>query len=204
MSNGDPNNPYGQQPGGQPGYGYPQQAPQGGQPGYGYPQQAPQSVPQQGYGYPQAPPVQPGYGFPGAPIEMPGITKAARIFLFVIVACQVIVAGLYAYTLSQFDKVTDGSTAGSDTEMFANVGKGVLGFLIVLALVFAALGVILALKYSNGGNAVRTCSIVYGSFAVISGLFTIPVGLITLIMAVLLIVFAAKSASAQWFQRPRA
>lgn len=39
MSNGDPNNPYGQQPGGQPGYGYPQQTPQG--------------VPQQGYGYPR-------------------------------------------------------------------------------------------------------------------------------------------------------
>ncbi|MEV7399461.1 RDD family protein [Streptomyces sp. NPDC091267] len=63
MSFGDPNNPYGQQPGqppqGQPGYGYPQ-APQGvpqqGQPGYGYPQQP--GVPQQGYGYPQ----QPGYG----------------------------------------------------------------------------------------------------------------------------------------------
>jgi uncharacterized RDD family membrane protein YckC len=70
MSFGDPNNPYGQQPpqggqqppqggqqppqGGQQPYGYPQQ-PQG-QPGYGYPQQAPQGVPpQQGYGYPQQP-----------------------------------------------------------------------------------------------------------------------------------------------------
>lgn len=60
MSFGDPNpnNPYGQQPG---------QPPQ--QPGYGYPQQAPQGVPPQGqpdYGYPQAPPAQPygtgGYG----------------------------------------------------------------------------------------------------------------------------------------------
>lgn len=60
MSFGDPNNPYGQQPGqppqGQPGYGYPQQggAPQQGQPGYGYPQQ-PQGQP--GYGYPQQPPA---------------------------------------------------------------------------------------------------------------------------------------------------
>ncbi|MFE7339717.1 RDD family protein [Streptomyces griseus] len=52
MSFGDPNNPYGQQPG-QPPQGQPQ-----GQPGYGYPQQAPQGVPQQGYGYPQQ---QPGY-----------------------------------------------------------------------------------------------------------------------------------------------
>ncbi|WP_335941277.1 RDD family protein [Streptomyces sp. PTD5-9] len=64
MSFGDPNNPYGQQPGQppqeQPGYGYPQQggAPQQGQPGYGYPQQpgqAPQGQP--GYGYPQQPPA---------------------------------------------------------------------------------------------------------------------------------------------------
>lgn len=50
MSFGDPNNPYGQQQGQQPG---------GQQPGYGYPQQAPQGVPQQGYGYPQAPPSRP-------------------------------------------------------------------------------------------------------------------------------------------------
>ncbi|MEV6332346.1 hypothetical protein [Streptomyces sp. NPDC051909] len=57
-------NPYGQQPGpygGQPNpYGQ-QPAPQ---PGYGYPQQAPQGVPpQQPYGYPQQQPQQPGpYG----------------------------------------------------------------------------------------------------------------------------------------------
>lgn len=193
MSFGDPNNPYGQQPGGQQ------------QPGYGYPQQAPQGVPpQQGYGYPQAPPVQAGYGgYPTGPVEMPGIVKAARIFLFVIVACQVIVAAIYGYTLSEFDKATSDQLGGSDAEMFADVGKGVLGFLMVLALVFAALGVLLALKVANGGNNIRVCSIVYGSFAIISGIFTIPVGLITLIVAILLIVFAAKSASAQWFQRPR-
>ncbi len=192
MSFGDPNNPYGQQqPGGQ-------------QPGYGYPQQAPQGVPQQGYGYPQAPPVQAGYGgFPGGPVEMPGIVKASRIFLFVIVACQLIVAVIYGYTLSEFDKATADQLSGSDAEVFSDLGKGVLGFLMVLAVAFAALGLILALKIANGGNTVRVCSIVYGAFAIISGIFTIPVGLITLIVAILLIVFAAKSASAQWFQRPR-
>ncbi|WP_416962000.1 RDD family protein [Streptomyces sp. Agncl-13] len=60
----DPNNPYGQpQQNPQPGYGQPQQ-PQG-QPGYGYPQGAPQGVPpQQGYGYPQQP-AYPGYQQPG-------------------------------------------------------------------------------------------------------------------------------------------
>ncbi|MET8328347.1 RDD family protein [Streptomyces sp. NPDC005181] len=82
MSFGDPNpnNPYGQQPGqppqGQPGYGYPQQAPQGvppqqGQPGYGYPQQpgqAPQGQP--GYGYPQQAPgtLQANNGYINVPV----------------------------------------------------------------------------------------------------------------------------------------
>ncbi|MFB7578903.1 hypothetical protein ACFXHD_38095 [Streptomyces hydrogenans] len=56
--------PYGQQPGP---YGQPQ-----GQPGYGYPQQAPQGVPpQQPYGYPQQQPnpygQQPQYGAPQGP-----------------------------------------------------------------------------------------------------------------------------------------
>ncbi|MEV1044683.1 RDD family protein [Streptomyces sp. NPDC049916] len=61
MSFGDPKNPYGQQPGQQP------QGPQQGQPGYGYPQQAPQGVPQQGYGYPQQQPGQPYGAYPQQP-----------------------------------------------------------------------------------------------------------------------------------------
>lgn len=79
MSFGDPNNPYGQPPQGQPGpYGQPPQAPYGqqappqGQPGYGYPQQAPQ--PQPGYGYPQQPPQgapQQPYGQPQVPQQQP-------------------------------------------------------------------------------------------------------------------------------------
>ncbi|WP_370412801.1 hypothetical protein [Streptomyces fradiae] len=51
-------NPYGQQPAPQPGYGYPQQAPQGAP--YGYPQQPQQPGP---YGQPQQPP----YGAPQGP-----------------------------------------------------------------------------------------------------------------------------------------
>lgn len=82
MSFGDPNNPYGQQQppqapygqqppvppqGGQPGYGYPQQAPQ--QQPYGYPQQQAPAAPQQPYGYPQQ---QAAPGYPGQP-GMPGM-----------------------------------------------------------------------------------------------------------------------------------
>ncbi|MCQ6555288.1 hypothetical protein NPS70_19120 [Streptomyces sp. C10-9-1] len=189
MSFGDPNNPYaqqGQQPGQQPGYGQPQGA-------------------QPGQGYPQAPPVQ-NYGAPGyaaaGPTEMPGITKAARIFLFVIVACQVVVAALYGYYISEFDANATGLD-GTEAEIAADIGKGLLGFLLGLSLVFAALGLVLALKWNSGGNTVRVCAIVYGAFAIISGLFTIPVGLITLIVAILLIVFAAKGDTAEWFRRPR-
>ncbi|MFD8148821.1 RDD family protein [Streptomyces sp. NPDC059708] len=61
MSFGDPNNPYGQQ-----------QPPQGQQPGYGYPQQAPQGVPPQaGYGYPQQ-----GQQPYGVPPQAPGTLQA--------------------------------------------------------------------------------------------------------------------------------
>ncbi|GLW54145.1 RDD family protein [Kitasatospora phosalacinea] len=64
----DPNNPYGQPPQQQPGYGYPQQAPPPA--GYGYPQQG---QPQQPYGYPQAQvPPQANYGYP----QMPGTIQA--------------------------------------------------------------------------------------------------------------------------------
>ncbi|MFE9010518.1 hypothetical protein ACFYX8_08840 [Streptomyces cyaneofuscatus] len=61
--------PYGQQPG--PYGGQPPQGPPQGQPGYGYPQQAPQGVPPQQPGPYGAPPQgQPGYGTP--PQGQPG------------------------------------------------------------------------------------------------------------------------------------
>ena len=83
MSFGDPNNPYGQQPGGQPGYGYPQQAPQG--------------VPQQGYGYPRLRPSRSSapQASAGGPLEMPGGVKAARVMLYVIGGLQLIGAILF-------------------------------------------------------------------------------------------------------------
>ncbi|MDX3764525.1 hypothetical protein OG963_29640 [Streptomyces sp. NBC_01707] len=100
--------PYGQQPGP-----YGGQPPQGGQPGYGYPQQAPQGVPQQpqpGYGYPQA--QQPGpYGQqPQAPygqapyggqVPMPPAPpkkKTGLIIGVVVVALAVIAGGAYFLT----------------------------------------------------------------------------------------------------------
>lgn len=109
--------PYGQQPGpygGPPPQGQPQ-----GQPGYGYPQQAPQGVPPQqqppqpGYGYPQAqqpgpygqqPPTppyggQPVYGQqPGFPPAQQPKKKTGLIIGGVIVALAVIGGGVYFLT----------------------------------------------------------------------------------------------------------
>ncbi|MFE9704914.1 proline-rich domain-containing protein [Streptomyces sp. NPDC005930] len=193
MSFGDPNNPYGQPQGGQ-------------QPNYGYPQQ-PQGQP--GYGYPQAPPVQQPYGGYGpGPTEMPGITRAAQIMLAVIAAAHLIVAAVYAYNLSQWDEVMleAGVTGDSEAERFADLGKGIVVFFLALAVVYAVLGLVLVLQYAKGGNAVRVCSIVYGSLAIVTGIFTLALyglGLLIMIVSILLIVFAAKRATAEWFRRPR-
>lgn len=105
--------PYGQP--GQPGP-YGQQPPQGPpQPGYGYPQQAPQGVPPQppqGYGYPQQPsqpagpygqqPQQPPYGGGGQyPPPPPGQTPKKKTGLIVgasVLALAVIAGGAYFLT----------------------------------------------------------------------------------------------------------
>ncbi|MET9097794.1 hypothetical protein [Streptomyces antibioticus] len=192
MSFGDPNNPYGQPP------------QQPGPPGYGYPGQPPQ----QGYGYPAAPPVSQPYGGGYVPTQIPSITRAAQILLGVIALAHVIISGVYIKALSEWDKtmLEAGVTGDAEAERFADLGKGVVVFFIGLAAVFAVLGVVLLLQYANGRNGVRVCSIVYGSFAIVSGIFSLALyglGLLIMILAVLVIVFAAKRASADWFKRPR-
>ncbi|MER6675831.1 hypothetical protein [Streptomyces sp. NPDC000983] len=198
MSFGEPNSPYGPPP----------QQPQA--PGYGYPNQAPPGVPPQGYGaYPSAPPVPGGYGYPPVgPAQMPGITRAAQIMLGVIVLAHAVIAGLYAYTLTRWDETIAeaGIDGSSQAEEIADLGKGIIVFLLGLAAVFALLGLALVFQYAKGGNGVRVCSIVYGSFAIITGIFMIAawgIGLLIIVVAILLIVFAAKRASAEWFNRPR-
>lgn len=217
MSFGEPNNPYGPPPQ-QPQA--PQQPPVG--PGYGHPQPGPpQGAPPPGYGVPQAPPYpQQGYpqypggdaqypgGYPGGPLTMPGITRAARILLGVVVLAHLIVAGSYLWVLSRWDQemVEAGVTGDPDAERFADLGKGVVVFLMGLAAVFALLGVALLLQYAKGGNGVRVCSIVYGSFAIVTGIFMIAawgLGLVLMAVSILLIVFSAKRATAEWFRRPR-
>ena len=106
--------PYGQQPG--PYGGQPPQGPPQGQPGYGYPQQAPQGVPPQqppqGYGYPQGqqpgpygqqPPTPPYGGQPayGGQMPMPPAAPKKKTGLIVagaVVALAVIAGGVYFMT----------------------------------------------------------------------------------------------------------
>ncbi|MEN8650457.1 hypothetical protein ABCR94_07405 [Streptomyces sp. 21So2-11] len=134
-------NPYGQQPPqpqGQPGYGYPQQAPP--PQGYGYPQQGQQQAP---YGQPQQPGPygqQPQYGggqFPPPPPAAPK-KKTGLIVGVVVVALAVIAGGAYFLTMGggsnsdvaddtkgykivppatagEYTKSTDGKPAGAST-----------------------------------------------------------------------------------------
>ncbi|MEU0441531.1 hypothetical protein ABZ202_17475 [Streptomyces sp. NPDC006186] len=190
MSFGDPNNPYGQPP----------QQPAA--PGYGQPQQP------AGYGYPAAPPAQQPYGMAPVLTQMPGITRAAQIMLGLVALAHAVIAGLYVYTLSIWDETMReaGVSGDAEAERFADIGKGFVVFLLGLAAVFALLGVILLLQYAKGGNAVRVCSIVYGSFAIVTGIVMIAawgLGLIIMVVAILLIVFAARRPSADWFRRAR-
>ncbi|MDT3725951.1 hypothetical protein ROS62_14150 [Streptomyces sp. DSM 41972] len=194
MSFGDPNNPYGQPP----------QQPQPG-PGYGYPQQPGQSV-QPGYGYPSAPPVGQPYGGGYVPTQMPGVTRAAQVMVGVIALAHVIIAALYGVALAQWDEAMSQADLTAEAEQYADLGKGVVVFFAGLAAVFALLGLILLLQYAKGGNSVRVCSIVYASFAIVSGLFALPfymLGLVLWVVSILVIVFCAKRASAEWFRRPR-
>ncbi|MFJ8106930.1 hypothetical protein [Streptomyces sp. NPDC096132] len=201
MSFGDPNNPYGpppQQPPASSGYSYPQQP----GPGYG----VPPAPPYQQQPYPQYPGGYPGG--PAGPAAIPGITRAAQILVGVLALAHLGVAGLYAWQLSKWDETMAeaGITGDAEAERFADLGKGVVVFFMSLAVVFAILGLVLLLQYAKGGNAVRVCSIVYGSFAIVTGIFTLAaygLGLVILVVAILVIVFAAKRASAEWFRRPR-
>ncbi|MFJ9718311.1 hypothetical protein ACIRPQ_20570 [Streptomyces sp. NPDC101213] len=216
MSFGEPNNPYGpppQQPPAAPGYGHPQQPPA---PGHGVPQAPPyqqpyqqQPYPQQAYPqYPGGDPYFQGGQHPGGPGRMPRPTRVAQVLMGVIALAHLIVAGSYVWVLSRWDEemLKAGVTDDPDVERYADLGKGIVVFMAGLATVFAVLGVVLLLQYAKGGNAVRVCSIVYGSFAIVTGIFMLTawgLGLILIAVSILVIVFCAKRESAGWFRRPR-
>lgn len=200
MSFGDPNNPYGQQQGGQPQGG---QQP-GGQPGYGYPQQAPQGVPQQGYGYPQAPPVQAGYGFNGVPTEMPGGVKSARVMLYVIAGLQVIGAIIFALGAAAVNAAKNDATLQEDVQFqqLADYSGNALWGFVAFAVLWGVLAVFLAVKFGSGGNGIRITAMVFGVITAILGIYPfILIGLAHTVLAILVVVFVAKSDGGAWFNR---
>ncbi|MFJ7076013.1 hypothetical protein [Streptomyces sp. NPDC098781] len=201
MSFGDPNNPYGPPPQGQPGY--PPQPPQG-QPGYGYPQQ-PQAP---GYGYPQ----QPAYpGYPGSnmmPVQMPGLMKTARVLLFILAGFQILFGLITGIAVGAAQDVSNGVGAGDDTDTLAG-----LGFLVAaLLLGLGALSIFLGVKFKNGGSGIRITTIVYASLMILGGIVNIVNGangsatfggLISLSIAGIILASMVNSAASAWFGRPR-
>ncbi|WP_433546089.1 hypothetical protein ACQPZG_13750 [Streptomyces sp. CA-294286] len=191
MSFGDPNSPHGQ--------------PQQGQPGYGYPQQAPQGVPQQGYGYPQGQPADP-YGSYGGPQEMPGGVKAARVMLFVIGGLQVIGAILFALTAATISAAQNSEELKKDVqfEQLAEFSTGAIWAATVAVLAWGVLAIVLGAKFGKGGNGIRITALVFGIITAILGIYPfILVGLAHTVMAILIAVFVGKSDGAAWFNRPR-
>lgn len=148
------------------------------------------------------------YGGGYVPTRMPGLTRAAQILLAVIAVAHVLIAAAYGKALGEWDEtmLEAGITGDAEAERYADLGKGVVVFFLGLAAVFAILGLVLLLQYAKGGNGVRVCSIVYASFAIVSGIFSLALyglGLLIMVVSILVIVFAAKRTSAEWFRRPR-
>ncbi|MHA5053820.1 hypothetical protein [Streptomyces sp. SD15] len=200
MSFGDPNNPYGPPQGQQPS-GYPPP----GQPGYGYPQSAPQ---QPGYGYPQAPPVQqsPYGGYPGGPMVMPGGVKAARVMLFVIAGLQVLGAILVALSALAVSAAKNDESLKDDVQFqqLADYSAGALWGVTVAILAWGVLAIWLGVKCGNGGNGVRVTALVFGIITAILGIYPfIIIGLVHTVLAVLIAVFVGKADGDAWFNRPK-
>ncbi|MFI6000817.1 hypothetical protein ACIA98_10380 [Streptomyces sp. NPDC051366] len=225
MSFGDPNNPYGQQqpaPQGQPGYGYPQQAPPSVPPqgGYAYPQQAPMGYPNQAY------PAGPG-GYPGAQMPMPGGVKAARVILFIVGGLQVlggivvlIGGALFASLFSDSSSSSDYGSSASDAGALAG---GVIVVAGIVALALSLWPILTAAKLGKGRGGVRVSGVIYGSLMTLfSGIgvlanfvalssdtaagavvFSLILGLVEFGLALWVLVGLANSAAGAYFRRPQ-
>lgn len=224
-----PRQPYGPQAP-QPGYGPPQrpvygspQAPQ--RPAYGSPQApqrpvyaSPQAPQRPAYGSPQVPeepvyelpeeplggwqlpvqggyPSQRGFNYPNAPTEMPGSVNAARLIMYVFGGFGVLGAIGAFYQASQGGgKSGDSGPAAIDPGIMVAAGLG--------SLVLAATAILLASRFSRGGNGVRIGAIAFGSVLALLGLLTviIVVGIVPLGIGLLIIIFMVKQEGSEWFK----
>ncbi|MFK0254242.1 hypothetical protein [Streptomyces sp. NPDC090445] len=208
MSFGDPNNPYGQQPQGQPGYGYPQQ-----QGGYAYPQQGQQAYP----GYPAG-----GYPAPAGQVPMPGGVKAARVILYVLGILQALFGVLLLLGGAFFASLFADSSSSTASDAGAVAG----GFFVIIGIIciaFALWPILTAAKMAKGRGGVRGSGIAFGvvqslfaGLSVLTNLAALgsadgaPAIVLSMIMAVVslalgiwIIVGLANSAASAYFGRPQ-
>jgi hypothetical protein len=72
------------------------------------------------------------------------------------------------------------------------------------AVAWAVFAIVLAVKFSSGGNGVRITALVFGIITAILGIYPfVVVGLVHTVLAVLIAVFVGNSTGSAWFNRPR-
>ncbi|MEU8585469.1 hypothetical protein AB0C59_00415 [Streptomyces sp. NPDC048664] len=152
---------------------------------------------QPGYGYPQAPPVpQGGYGQQPALTAMPGTVSTARVLLWVIVGLQIIGVAIYTFAALNTNK---------DSSAFSRFGEASAGLawaIATFAAAWAVFAIVLALKFSTGGNGVRVTALVFGIITAVLGVFPfIIIGLLHTVLAILIAVFVGNANGRAWFNR---
>ncbi|WP_406283704.1 hypothetical protein [Embleya sp. NBC_00896] len=196
-------------PGRQPGFGFSHMPPQ--------PSCSPRPQMSPGFGYVRQP------GYVSGSLDMPQRVKAARIVLFLLAGCLIIL-GLAA--LAQADaaqRALDPYSGSSgimapavheaEREAAAQMVAAQIGML--WGVIHAAIALVLAARFGKGGSALRIGTIVYGSWLCVVGTFTLGltagIAPATIVMAalvepaagVLLIVFMVQKEGVAWFSRPR-
>ncbi|MCX5398945.1 hypothetical protein [Streptomyces sp. NBC_00102] len=168
----------------------------------------------------------PGYGrqqyVPGDP-EMPQRVRTARIVLFVL-SGLLIVLGLAALAQAELAQSVFDTDSGSSglwppsalaEEQAASARVVVAQAGMIWAAVYAAVALVLALRFGAGGKPLRIGTIVYGAWHGVVGAFTIGFAtaassastvlssLVGVTAGVLLIVLMAHRDGVAWFGRPR-
>ncbi|MCX2971500.1 MULTISPECIES: hypothetical protein [Streptomyces] len=175
--------PYGRAPGSPP--------PGGPAPGGPAPGSPPPAYPYPGQATPFGPP---------APTEPPGKLKTLRVLF--------LVAGALQAALSLLVLVTVAAGGQEATDEFRrqlgfDVTAGLIYTVFGAYLLHAVLGIVLAARFSGGGNGVRVAAIVWASFLTLFGVMALPLGVLWMALGVTGIVFLSQSASAAWFRRGR-
>ncbi|MGK5448289.1 hypothetical protein [Streptomyces radiopugnans] len=189
MSSSDPNtpndpyrkNPYDRPPGGQP------SGPPAGHYGpFGGAEEHPLSPPPGPVGSPSGP--------PGA---MPRKVGSSRMIFFIAGGIQALFSLLAIITFAAAEDNLE------ETYGDLGVSTGIYYAMFVFFLLHAIAGIVLAVKFPQGGNGLRIAGVVWSAVLVLVGLATLPLGLLWLVLGIVCIVLLSSAESAAWFNRPR-